>query len=95
MEGLGAGILDDPANTERLAALREQRMLLRELRDDVELAVRMVVAADLDGSWRSAAQRGYAQRLGELRDELRSAWHRLDDAIDAAHASISRLTASG
>lgn len=94
MAGLGAGILDGQAAADRLAALREVRMLLRELRDDVELAVRMVAAADLAGTWRSAAQRGYAIRLGLLMGELRRAGRQLDAALASVHAAIDALTAA-
>jgi len=95
VETLAAGILGGPGRDERLAALREERMLLGGLLDDVERALRMVAAADLDGSWRSAAQRGYAVRLAELGADLGRAWRQLDRALFAVQAAISRLTAAG
>lgn len=95
METLAAGILDGSAQAERLGALREERMLLVALRDDVELAVRSVAAADLNASWCSAAQRGYAEQLAELRDDLGRASRQLDEALAAVQACISRLTAAG
>lgn len=95
METLDAGILGGQGRAERLAALREERMLLGGLLGDVELALRMVAAADLGGSWCSAAQRGYAARLADLGAELSRAWRLLDDALAAVQASISRLTAAG
>ncbi len=94
MEGLGASFFDDPLNPERLAAMREQRMLLRDLRDDVELAFRRLASTELSGSWHSAAQRGYAERMGELTNSVRFAWRQLDEALAAVNASISRLTAA-
>jgi len=98
VEGLlPAGLFGDPTaaerDAERLWALREQRMLLRDLRDEVHLAAGSVAAADLGDSWQSAAHGGYAARLGELAGDLCRAGRQLDDALDAVHASISRLTA--
>ena len=94
MDGQGTSIFANPLIDDHLAMLREQRMLLRQLCDDVELAVRTVAASDLGEYWRSAAQRGYAERLGELTADLRGAWRQLDEALAAVHASIARLTAS-
>ena len=99
MDGQGGSIFDNPLIDEllideRLEMLREQRMLLRQLRDDVELAVRTVASGHLGEYWRSAAQRCYAVRLGELTDDLRGAWRQLDEALTAVHGSIARLTAS-
>lgn len=94
MAALGVGILDDPGDAERLAALRNQRMLLRELRDDVDRAFRATAAGDLAESWRSTAQRAYAERLGELRRDLMVAWRQLDEALTVVHAAIARLTAA-
>jgi len=95
VETLAAGILGGQGRDERLAALREERMLLGGLLDDVELALRMVAAADLDGSWRSAAQRRYEARLAELGADLGRAWRQLDHALFDVQAAISRLTAAG
>ena len=68
----GSIVLIDPGRRERrLAELRHRRMLLSGLRDDVDLAWRGLLSADLDGSWRSVAQRGYAERRRELAGELR------------------------
>ncbi len=91
----GSIVLADPARRERrLAELRHRRTLLRELRDDVDFAWRGLLPADLDGSWRSAAQRGYSERRRELVDELRRACRDLDDALTAVEAAIAALTAS-
>ena len=98
MQGLPpAGLIGDPTDAERraerLSALREQRMLLHGLRDEVGLASAVVAAADLGDSWQSAAHRDYAARLGELAGDLCRAGRQLEDALDAVHTAISRLTA--
>ena len=91
----GSIVLVDPARRERrLAELRHRRMLLRGLRDDVDLAWRGLLPADVDGSWRSAAQRGYSERRRELADELRRARGDLEDAITAIEAAIAAIAAS-
>ena len=91
----GPIVLVDPARRERrLAELRHRRMLLGGLRDDVDLAWRALAPADLDGSWRSAAQRGYSERRRELADGLRRACRELDDAQTAVEAAIAAATAS-
>lgn len=100
MEGLHAGLFGDSPgaagqgerDAERLAALREQRMLLGGILDEVNLAAVLVARSDLDDSWRSAAQREYVLRLHELAGDLRAAARRLEVALDAVHAAISTLT---
>jgi hypothetical protein len=78
----------------RLAELRERRMLLRELRDDVDLAWRGLALPALAESWRSEAQRGYAARRSDLAVDLRRAFRQLDDALTDVAASIEQVTAS-
>lgn len=88
----GPSILDDPRDAAQLDELRRQRALLGALHDDVDLALRMLTAGDPGASWRSAAQRAYAERFGELRRDLENAWRRLDEALTAVHAAILALT---
>jgi len=94
---LPAGVFGDPTGAERRAerlwALAEQRMLLRGLRDEVDLASASIASADLDDSWQSDAHRGYTERLGELAGDLCRAGRQLDDALDAVHTAMSRLAA--
>ena len=98
--GLQAGLFGDPPgaeghaeqDAERLAALREQRMLLEGILGEVCVAADMVAELHLDDSWRSAAQREYTQRLQELAGDLRNAVRLVEAALDAVHAAISRLT---
>ena len=100
MEGLHAGLFGDSPGTagkaerdaERLAALREQRMLLDGILDEVNLAAALVTRANLEDSWRSAAQREYVLRLHELAGDLRGAARRLEVALDSVHAAILTLT---
>lgn len=96
---LGMGVLDDQADAERLAALREQRMLLRELGDEVESALSRIVGGGLEGSalgtsWRSTSERRYTARLNELTGDLRLAWRLIDEAHGAVESSIGRMKAS-
>lgn len=98
--GFQAGLFGDPLGAEghadqdaqRLAALREQRMLLEGILSEVGVAADMVAELDPDDSWRSAAQREYALRLRELAGDLRNAARLLEAALDAVHAAISTLT---
>ena len=91
-----SNVLIDPGRRERrLAELRHRRMLLRRLQDDLDLAWRALLPADLDASWRSAAQRGYSERRRELADGLRRACRELEDARAAVDASIAATTAQG
>ncbi len=91
----GLSVLEDPGRRERrLAELRRRRTLLRALRDDIDLVWRGLVPAEVDGSWRSAAQREYLERRGELAGELRRACRELDDALDAVNAAIALIVAS-
>ena len=98
---LQAGLLGDPLgaegpaeqDAERLAALREQRMLLEGILAEVRVAADMVAELRLDDAWRSAAQREYTERLRELGGDLRTAVRLVEAAVDAVHAAISMLTA--
>jgi hypothetical protein len=98
--GLQAGLFGDPLGAEghaaqvaeRLAALREQRMLLEGILSEVCLAADVVAELDLDDSWRSAAQREYSRRLHELAGDLRSAVRLVEAALDAVYGAISTLT---
>lgn len=100
MLGLQAGLFGDPLGAEgqagqtaeRLAALREQRMLLEGILSEVAVAADMAAEPELDDSWRSAAQREYTLRLQELAGDLRSAARLVEAALDAVHAAISTLT---
>ena len=77
----------------RLDALRQQRMLLRLLRDDVDAAASGIAAGDLTGSWRSEAQRGYDDQRNDLAGELRRAWGLLDTALTEVNAAIDEVGA--
>ena len=76
-----------------LARLRQQRILLTGLRDEVEAAGRRVATQEADGTWRSAAQRAYGRRLTELAGELQGVWRAVDDALSAADAAIDAVKA--
>jgi hypothetical protein len=80
--------------SERLGALRRQRMLLAGLRDDVEFALRTFSAAD-DPRWISEAQRQYAGRRAELRHELTFASRALEEALAGVAEAIVRLEEAG
>ncbi len=91
----GPSVLVDPGRRERrLNELRRRRTLLRSLRDDIDLAWRGLLPAEVDVSWRSAAQREYLQRRGELADELRRACRELENALAAVEATIAVVAAS-
>jgi predicted DNA repair protein MutK len=87
-------ILSDYVLTARLDELRQRRMLLRLLRDDVDVAAGGLTAGDLTGSWRSAAQRGYDRQRSELAGELRRAAGLLDAALTEVVASIDQVGAA-
>ncbi|TFC41819.1 hypothetical protein E3T26_15485 [Cryobacterium sp. TMT1-21] len=91
MFGSDGTFISDSGLPARLAELRERRMLLRALRDDVEIAARSLAPTDLTGSWRSAAQRGYAERRSELAGELHRAARHLEDALAAVAAEIEEV----
>jgi hypothetical protein len=78
----------------RLGELRERRMLLRELREDVDLAAGRLTAGDLTGSWQSPAQRGYDAQRGDLAGDLRRAAGLLEDALADVLASIDEVRAA-
>lgn len=80
-------------SVDQLAALQEQRTLLRMLQDDVRAAWRQLDLSDLDASWRSEAQRAYSERVEYLRGELRGTLRDLDDAQAAVNGSIGRVQA--
>lgn len=84
-------ILTDYALTARLDELRQQRMLLRRLRDDVAVAAGGLSAGDLTGSWRSEAQQGYDRRRSDLAGELRRAAGLLDAALTEVVAAIDQV----
>ena len=98
--GFQAGLFGDPPgaeghaerHAERLAALREQRMLLEGILSEVCVAADMVAELHQDDSWRSAAQREYTRRLLELAGDLRSAARLVEAALDAVNAALSTLT---
>lgn len=87
-----SGILD-PRSEERLRALREQKLLLHALEADVALASQGL-EPDLSAPWRSPAQRGFAERMEELRGDLRAVGRHLDDALRAVAARIATEEAS-
>ncbi|TFD29600.1 hypothetical protein [Cryobacterium cryoconiti] len=90
----GDTFLSDYAVEARLDGLRERRMLLRQLRDDVDLAAGRLTAADLTGSWRSPAQQGYDAQRGDLAGDLRRAAVLIDDALTAVVTSIDEIRAA-
>ncbi|TFC91118.1 hypothetical protein E3T28_03460 [Cryobacterium sinapicolor] len=87
-------ILTDYALSARLDGLRQQRMLLRRLRDDVDIAAGGLSAGDLTGSWRSESQRGYDRRRSDLAGELRRAAGLLDTALTEVVAAIDQVGAA-
>ena len=99
MEIPGGTILTDTILTTyalqaSLDELRQRRMLLRLLRDDVASAAGRLTAGDLTGSWRSEAQRGYDRRRGDLAGELRRAAGLLDTALTEVVAAIDQVGAA-
>ncbi|TFC37879.1 MULTISPECIES: hypothetical protein [unclassified Cryobacterium] len=78
----------------RLDELRQRRMLLRLLRDDVDRAAGQLTAGDLTGSWRSEAQRGYDRQRSDLAGELRRAAGLLDAALTEVVAAIDQVGAT-
>ncbi|MGO4690445.1 hypothetical protein [Glaciibacter sp. 2TAF33] len=89
VQGIGAG-----ERSERLAALRRQRMLLAGLREEAESAL-VGFPADHDSEWVSDAQRVYAARRSELRHELVLAVRALEAAVAGVAAAIAELSAAG
>ena len=87
-------ILSHYALEARLDELRHRRMLLRLLRDDVEVAAGRLTAGDLTGSWRSEAQRGYDRQRSDLAGELRRAAGLLDTALTEVVAAIDQVGAA-
>lgn len=77
----------------QLVALRAQRALIRLLRDDVQESWRRLTTTDLEGSWRSGAQRAYADRVRYLCRDLRAVVRELDDAESSVNRSIDRMKA--
>ena len=86
-------ILNNYGLERRLGELRQRRMLLRLLRDDVDYAAGRLTAGDLTGSWRSDAQRGYDRRRSDLAGELRRAAGLLDAALTEVVAAIDQVGA--
>jgi len=97
MSGAGDSILPDmhgePA-AEALARLREQRRLVRLVRDGVEATGRRLTARPAVSGWQSPAQRAFEGRLAELAGRLQGAWRALDDALWAVDEAIARVKAS-
>ena len=97
MESAGGSILpevDGGADAETLARLREQRRLLRGVRDAVEASGRRLAGQDAGPDWSSPAQRAYGTGLGDLGATLHGAWRALDDALWAVDAAIDRVKAA-
>ena len=90
----GDTFLSDYTAESRLDGLRERRMLLRQLREDVDLAAGRLTAGDLTGSWRSPAQQGYDAQRGDLAGDLRRAAGLIDDALTAVVTSIDEIRAA-
>ncbi|WP_156109670.1 hypothetical protein [Cryobacterium sp. MLB-32] len=81
-----------PPPVDQLGALRDQRALLGPLRDDVQAAWCRLVAAHVEGSWRSHAQRAYADRVHDLCRELQMVVRELEAAEATVNSSIDRVT---
>lgn len=97
MEAPGGSILPDTSggpDAETLARLREQRRLLRGVRDAVADAGRRLAGRESPAAWRSPAQRVYGTRRGELSLDLAGAWRALDDALWAVDEAIDRVKAA-
>lgn len=97
MEAAGGGILPDTGggpDAATLARLREQRRLLRRVRDGVEESGRRLAGQASPAAWRSPAQRAYGARVGELGLDLSGAWRALDDALWAVDEAIDRVKAA-
>jgi hypothetical protein len=97
MESTGGSILPDTGGgpgAETLARLREQRRLLRHVRDGVEESGRRLAGQGSPVAWWSPAQRAYGTRVGELGLDLSGAWRALDDALWAVDEAIARVKAA-
>lgn len=73
---------------ERLAALRKQRMLLSQLRFDMDTCARLVAVMGQRTGWRSPAGRRYADRREELRHTLSRAQRQVTGALEAVDEAI-------
>ena len=97
MQSMGGSILPDVSGgpaAETLARLREQRRLLRGVRDGVEETGRRLAGQESKTAWRSPAQRAYGTSRSELSMDLSSAWRALDDALWAVDEAIQRVKAA-
>jgi len=97
MESAGGSILPDVSggpDAETLARLREQRRLLRGVRDDVDVAGRRLASRAPGPNWRSPAERAYGTGLDELSATLSGAWRSLEDALWAVDEAIDRVKAA-
>jgi hypothetical protein len=88
LQGVGSAAREQ---SERLATLRRQRMLLGGLRDEAESALSTFPVA-LDSSWVSEAQRQYCARRAELRHELVLLVRALEEALAGVAEAIVTLT---
>ena len=97
MDSPGGSILPDASggpDAETLAQLREQRRLLRGVRDGVEESGRALAGREPPAAWRSPAQRAFGSRRAELGMDLSGAWRALDDALWAVDEAIDRVKAA-
>ena len=97
MESPGGSILPETSggpDAETLARLREQRRLLRGMRDGVEESGRSLAGGESPAAWRSPAQRAYGTSRGELSMDLAGARRALDDALWAVDEAIDRVKAA-
>jgi hypothetical protein len=88
LQGVGSAAREQ---SERLATLRRQRMLLGGLRDEAESALSTFPVA-LDSSWVSEAQRHYCARRDGLRHELVLLVRALEEALAGVAEAIATLT---
>lgn len=81
------------ADAERSESLREQLWLLTSVREEVQLHARVLRTSVTDNpgyGWRSAAERGYAERVRELGGALDHAIGELDAAAEAVRDWLAR-----
>lgn len=98
MEALESGTAADvlglaaAERAERLAALRHQRTLLRDLRDRLDSVARLAASLGRATGWRSPAQGRYAERRDDLLRDLSRAERQLGIALAAVEQAITTTT---
>ncbi len=80
--------IEQTLRAERLAALREQRMLLEGLHEDIGISIALLSSMQSGSRWRSPAETIYVRRRVELGRELWAAQRQVDEAVEAVCKAI-------